>query len=183
MNTPYGRPGAFQLLNVLAPEECQRLVELSERLGYLKDAPVSLPREVRHNDNVTWVTDEETDRLIWSRVAHFCGQNPEWFHNQEAVGINARFRFYRYGPGDFFKPLLLSGDFDGGATRFFVPSDDQIASLRNRESLREVDVRTPAGGVFCFPHGRHPMHCLHSSQPIRTGTKYIIRTDMLFTLK
>ncbi|MCV6606340.1 MAG: oxidoreductase, partial [Porticoccaceae bacterium] len=40
-------PGAFQLLNVLSSEECQRLIELSAALGYLPDAAVSLPREVR----------------------------------------------------------------------------------------------------------------------------------------
>jgi len=51
-------PGAYQLLNVFSREECDRLIELTENLGYLKDAAVSLPREVRHNDNVTWVVEK-----------------------------------------------------------------------------------------------------------------------------
>ena len=29
-------------------------------------------------------------------------------------------------------------------------------------------------------HGHHPLHCLHSSAEITSGTKYIIRTDLLF---
>jgi hypothetical protein len=48
--------------------------------------------------------------------------------------------------------------------------------------MRQVDVRTPAGSVLCFPHGMHPLHCIHSSEPIFSGVKYIIRTDVLFEL-
>ena len=206
-------PGAFQLLNVFSEDECKRLIEISEGLGYLKDAAVSLPREVRHNDNVTWVTDEKTDQLIWQRVAHLSNSTPELFNHQRAVGINARFRFYRYSEGDFFKNhidgawpgsrvinnelignayddrysqmtflILLNDDFQGGATRFLVNADDPTRPARGNSSVREIDVRTPAGGVLCFPHGHHPLHCLHSSEPITEGTKYIIRTDMLFEL-
>ena len=43
-----------------------------------------------------------------------------------------------------------------------------------------VNIRTPKGGVLCFPHGLHPLHCLHSSNTITSGIKYIIRTDVLF---
>ena len=50
-------PGAFQLLNVLSISECRHFIELTEALGYLPDAAVSLPRSIRHNHNVTWVVD------------------------------------------------------------------------------------------------------------------------------
>jgi hypothetical protein len=206
-------PGTFQLLNVFTEEECKRFIEITESLGYLKDAAVSLPREIRHNDNLTWVTDEATDQLIWERVKHLTNNNPEMFDNQEAVGINARFRFYRYSEGDYFKNhidgawpgsrvvneelihnaypdrysqmtflILLNEDFEGGATRFLVNSEDPTRPARGNTSVEEVDIRTPIGGVLCFPHGHHPLHCLHSSQPISKGTKYIIRTDLLFTV-
>ncbi|MBL4799929.1 MAG: 2OG-Fe(II) oxygenase [Oleispira sp.] len=184
-------PGAFQLLNVFSKKECQAFIDTTEALGYLPDAPVSLARNIRHNDNVTWVVDETTDQLIWQRCGHL-------FEGQKAVGINARFRFYRYKEGDFFKfhtdgawpgsrvidqqlignaypdrysemtfLIYLSEDFDGGATRFRVNRND-------------VDIRTPAGSVLCFPHGTHPLHRVHSSVPITRGTKYIIRSDVLF---
>ena len=206
-------PGAFQLLNVFTEEECKRFIEITESLGYLKDAAVSLPREIRHNDNLTWVTDEATDQLIWERVKHLTNNNSEMFDNQVAVGINARFRFYRYSEGDFFKNhidgawpgsrvvneelihnaypdrysqmtflILLNEDFEGGATRFLVNSEDPIRPARGNVSVKEVDIRTPGGGVLCFPHGHHPLHCLHSSLPIFKGIKYIIRTDLLFKL-
>ncbi len=204
-------PGAFQLLNVLSPQEAQGFIDLSENLGYLKDAAVSLPREVRHNDNVTWVTDEQTDNLIWQRIKHLVNENPDMFNHKKPLGINARFRFYRYEQGDFFKDhidgawpgsrvidqslvhdaypdrfsqmtflILLNDDFSGGATRFLVNKDDPTQPARGQGNVQEVNVRTPTGGVLCFPHGRHPLHCLHGSQTITQGTKYIIRTDMLF---
>lgn len=204
-------PGAFQLLNVLSQEECIRLIELSENLGYLPDAAVSLPREVRHNDSMTWVTDETTDSLIWQRCQHLIKDKENYFQGRLATGINARFRFYRYSEGDYFKfhtdgawpgsrvidnqlitnaypdnfsemtfLILLSEDFDGGATRFRVNANDPLAPVRGATNLKDVDIRTPAGSVLCFPHGMHPLHRIHSSVPITRGVKYIIRTDILF---
>lgn len=197
-------PGAFQILNVLSREECERLIQISETLGYLEDAAVSLPRSVRHNHSLTWVVDEATDNIIWERSRPFMSDPAGIFDGKRPLGINARFRFYRYGEGDFFKPhidgdwpgsrvidrtlvgdaypdrwskmtflVLLSDEFEGGATEFWV----------NEPHFRQtskVGVRTPAGSVLCFPHGRHPMHCLHSSETITKGVKYIIRSDVLF---
>lgn len=206
-------PGAFQLLNVLSQEECQRLIQASEAMGYLPDAAVSLPRDVRHNDSLTWVVDKHTDSIIWNRVKHLMHDEQRVFDGKSALGINARFRFYRYSKGDYFKPhsdgswpgsrvlnnkliadsygdrfsqmtflILLSEDFDGGATRFLVNANDSSQPARRGDQITEVDIRTPAGSVLCFPHGMHPLHCIHSSEPIYKGVKYIIRTDVLFEL-
>ena len=198
-------PGAFQLLNVLTPTECEALINLSEGLGYLPDAAVSLPRDIRHNDNVVWITDEATDEILWRRIADAVCADLRPYHPHRPLGINARFRFYRYNTGDFFKPhtdgawsgsrvvngelhnnaypdrfsqmtllLFLNDDFEGGATRFLV-----------RDACnggKRIDVRTPAGGALCFPHGMHPLHCVHSSEPIIEGVKYIIRSDILFDI-
>ncbi|WP_444943159.1 oxidoreductase [Microbulbifer sp. ZKSA006] len=203
-------PGAFQLLNVFSQEECRRLIDISETLGYLPDAAVSLPRQVRHNDSLTWVVDEITEGLIWQRCRDLAQDLNGDFGGREAVGINRRFRFYRYGEGDFFQfhtdgawpgsriddnqlisngypdrysemtfLVLLSEDFEGGATRFRLNADDPLLQPR-RDSVVDIDVRTPAGAVLCFPHGMHPLHRVHSSTLITAGIKYIIRTDMLF---
>lgn len=195
-----GVPGAFQLLDVLDAGECDRLVALSESLGYLEDAAVSLPRDVRHNDSFTWVADDTTCDIVWRRCRALVVDDSDYNAGKAALGLNARFRFYRYREGDYFAPhtdgswpgsrvidgelvdnaypdrwsqfsflLFLSGGYEGGATRFHVGE-------------RRVDIRTPLGGVLCFPHGTHPLHCVHSSTPIANGTKYIIRSDVLFTL-
>lgn len=203
-------PGTFQLLNVLSAAECQQLIELSEGMGYLPDAAVSLPRAVRHNDNVTWVADAHTVDCLWQRCqASLVSLEHEHF-TKRPVGLNARFRFYRYREGDYFKPhtdgawtgsavvndelvndafgdrysqlsfvLFLSDDFSGGRTEFFVSPDIPNHPARDPHKANIVQVRTPRGAAICFPHGLHPLHCLHSSETIASGTKYIIRTDVL----
>ncbi len=206
-------PGAFQLFNVLKKNECKRLINISEQLGYLPDAAVSLPRSIRHNDSLTWIVDEQTDGLIWQRIAHVMDDRQAIFSGSKALGINARFRFYRYSPDDYFKPhsdgawpgsriidnelvanaypdrysqmtflILLSEDFQGGATRFMTNADYPTKPATAGDKINNVDIRTPAGSVLCFPHGMHPLHCVHSSMPITDGVKYIIRTDVLFEL-
>ena len=205
-------PGAFQLLNVLSRTECGQLVELSEKLGYLEDAAVSLPRAIRHNDSFTWVVDDDTNEIIWQR----CRQQLEahgYNAGKPACGINSRFRFYRYRPGDYFAPhtdgswpgsrvidgelidnaysdrwsqfsflLFLSENYEGGATRFYVSPGNPARPASKPDDAIVIDIRTPIGGALCFPHGVHPLHCMHASQEITKGIKYIIRSDILFEL-
>ena len=200
-------PGAFQLLDLLTAGECERLVELGETCGYLPDAAVSLGRDIRHNDSFTWIADDETCNLIWRRCRALVGQDGS---GKAALGLNARFRFYRYRVGDYFAPhtdgawpgsrivdgrlldnawpdrfsqltflLFISDGYEGGATRFYP---DREAALRRLEEADYVDLRTPRGGALCFPHGMHPQHCLHASTAITAGTKYILRSDVLYEL-
>jgi len=199
-------PGCFVLENVLTPGECDQFVRVTEEMGYHTDSPVSLPHHIRHNENVNWIVSKAVDRTIWRRSAPFIHES---VGRSVARGINARFRFYRYGTGDFFRfhtdgswpgsrvldgsvvddayapwhsaytyLILLSDDFDGGRTLFSVPG----ARGEGRDSTEGlvVGVRTPKGGVLCFPHGSHPLHCLHAGEAISRGWKYIIRTDVLF---
>ena len=207
-------PGAFQLLNVLSKEECQSLILAAEQLGFNQDAAVSLPRHIRHNDSLTWVVDETTESIIWQRCKPLLSDGINAVSGLVPVGINARFRFYKYGKGDYFKHhidgswpgsriingknihnaypdrwsqmtflMLLSEDFQGGDTQFLVNKDDATKPAKNGEDASIVNVRTPAGSVLCFPHGMHPLHCLHGSTAISQGIKYIIRTDLLFPIE
>lgn len=195
-----GVPGAFQLLDVLSGGECRQFVAITEALGYHTDAPVSLSYDVRHMCNVNWVVDESIDGPIWDRCRDVVAA---LVHGAVPVGLNARFRCYRYGVGDYFKPhtdgswpgsrvvdgrlqadaygdrwsqmtllLLLSEGYEGGRTVFHVPN--------KHGATDEVAVRTPQGAALCFPHGEHPLHCLHAGERITAGCKYMIRTDVLF---
>ena len=201
-------PGCFQLLNVLSETETEKIIQISEQLGYSEDSPVSLPHEVRHNESFNWVVSEAIDKTIWERTQHLV---TEVHGGKTAKGINARFRFYKYKEGDFFKPhtdgawpgsrvidnelihdayaglysqytylILLSEDYDGGSTQFFVDKNHSTKPAKKQEEIKVVNVKTPRGGVLCFPHGMHPLHCLHASEEITRGIKYIIRTDILF---
>jgi hypothetical protein len=195
-------PGCFILENVLSPSECDQFVHVTEAMGYHTDSPVSLAHHIRHNENVNWIVSEAIDGTIWRRSAPLVAEN---FRHTIARGINARFRFYRYGVGDYFQfhtdgswpgsrvrdgsviddayapwhsaytyLIFLSDDFDGGRTLF------RVSRGVGGSEVSVVGVRTPKGGVLCFPHGSHPLHCLHAGEKIARGQKYIIRTDILF---
>ena len=199
-------PGAFHLLDVLSDGECAQLISISDALGYHHDAPVSLPHHVRHNTNVNWVVDESVDGPIWNRCRHLI---PERVAGGAALGLNARFRFYRYREGDYFRPhtdgawpgsrvvdgrlvhdaygdrisqmtmlLFLSDGYAGGRTLFYLREPGGTPGA----GADVVGVATPKGAALCFPHGFHPLHCLHAGEPVDSGTKYIIRTDVLFAL-
>jgi hypothetical protein len=201
-------PGAFQLLNVLNTDEADAFIDQAEQLGFHKDSPVSLPYSIRHNDNLNWVVSEKIDQSIWQRSEKYV---TEKVNGQTAKGINARFRFYRYSIGDFFKPhtdgswpgsrvingelvanayphlysqfsylIFLNDDFEGGRTQFLVSKTNPNKPASSPIDTNIVSVTTPKGAALCFPHGMHPLHCVHSSEPISAGTKYIIRTDILF---
>jgi predicted 2-oxoglutarate/Fe(II)-dependent dioxygenase YbiX len=206
-------PGAFQLHNVLSTEECAQIIQAAETLGFTDDAAVSLPRSIRHNNNLTWVADDTTLDIIWQRSKGLFSDNSGHFGGKQPLGLNGRCRFYRYQQGDFFSThtdgswpgsrivdgqvisnayddrwsmytylIFLSDEYQGGHTQFLVNSENPDLPARGRATSKTVNVRTPAGSVLCFPHGTHPLHCLHSSEDIVSGTKYIIRTDVLFEL-
>ena len=191
-------PGVFQLHNVLSSEECEQFRLIVDTLGFHDDAPVSLPHSVRHMRNLNWLVDESICGTLFSRCQP---QLTELIGGAPSLGLNARFRFYRYQRGDYFKThtdgswpgsavvdgklqvdafgdrwsqltflLLLSGDYDGGHTRFYSEG----------ESGEAIPVHTPLGSALCFPHGGHPQHYPHAGEKIRRGVKYIIRTDVLY---
>lgn len=202
-------------------------VETFEELGFTEDAAVSLPRRIRHNSNVVWIADNSTLEILWDRLQDFFVENLEGeFLGRRPIGLNGRFRVYRYEQSDFFKYhtdgswpgtrvsktknasggldgnhydlihdgfpnqawslysilFFLTDDFEGGETEFLVQPVDPTHPADDVGSAKKIGVRTPVGGVLCFPHGEHPMHCLHSSTPITRGIKYIIRSDVLFEL-
>ncbi|MCM2129538.1 oxidoreductase [Larsenimonas rhizosphaerae] len=201
-------PGAFQLLNVLSSSEADNFVRMAEQMGFDQDSPVSLPHNVRHNHNVNWIVSEAVDSTLWARSRHLVTDKVD---GESAKGLNARFRFYRYETGDFFKPhsdgawpgsrvidnrivqdaypglmsqytylIFLSDGYEGGRTEFLVSKSNPGRPAQSRDDVTTVSVSTPKGGVLCFPHGQHPLHCIHSGELITSGAKYIIRSDILY---
>ncbi|KAG7345999.1 hypothetical protein IV203_005066 [Nitzschia inconspicua] len=103
-----GVPGAFQILNVLSKEEAKSMgttpqffIDIFEELGFTDDAAVSLPRKIRHNSNLVWISDDVTLDILWNRLDPFFVESAE-FLGRRPMGLNGRFRVYRYEEGDFF---------------------------------------------------------------------------------
>ncbi len=179
---------AMVVPRVFSEEECAALIRETEAHGYapasmrtMDDNAVMMPH-VRDNERVVRL-DAERAALVWDRIRSHV---PSPWRGQQAVGCNPMLRFYRYDTGQSFAKhtdeppycaptgeaslltclVYLSDGFDGGTTRLCTYSEPDE---------RAVDVVPVRGSCFLFEHS-----LLHSSTPLRTGRKYVMRTDVMF---
>lgn len=96
---------AFVIRGLLSPEECAAWIARAEGLGF-GDAPVHtllgerMKPSVRNNTRVILDSTDEADALF-ARCRHLlCDSEPH------PIGFNERLRFYRYEPGQYFRPHL-----------------------------------------------------------------------------
>ncbi|KAL7548773.1 hypothetical protein ACHAWF_017248 [Thalassiosira exigua] len=102
--------GSFLLENVLSPGECDRLIAAAETAGYRPDEPLAgQPGESTLANACVWMVDRKLERTIFDRVRRFLpsydakGEDGESFR---PLGLNRRFRFYRYVPGRYYRPHI-----------------------------------------------------------------------------
>jgi hypothetical protein len=172
----------FVIRGFLSPEECAQHIALSEARGY-EDAPITTGRgfvmrkDVRDNARVM-VDDPTLAAALWERAREFVPS--EWF-GWRAVGLNERFRYYRYNVNQRFAAhtdgyferdngershftfmVYLNEGFEGGATNFYL----------SRLPLRVVP---ETGLALVFFHRQ-----LHEGAPVERGRKYVLRTDVMY---
>ncbi len=168
----------------LSASECTAFITASESAGY-DDAPLTTAHgfvmrpDIRNNTRVIW-DDTPLAEKLWARLApHFS----ERFWELKPIGLNERFRFYRYDTGQRFAPhfdgsyrrengeesyvtllLYLNSDCEGGQTRLEVPSVEGV-----------LEVQPGAGLALLFAH-----RLLHEGAPVLAGRKYVLRTDVMY---
>ena len=182
------RDDFFVVHDFLTAAECERFIGMSESAGFA-DAPIStlggpvVHKAMRNNDRVM-LDDDALAVELWLRLKPFVGPHGSW----QPAGLNERFRFYRYDPGQRFywhfdgtyerSPLArsgltfmiyLNGGCTGGATEFdFRDSAEGPGS----DLLR---VTPEAGKALVFPHA-----VLHQGAEVTSGRKYVMRSDVMF---
>jgi len=178
----------YTVSEFLAPDECAAFVAQSEAAGY-GDAEVAgvVVKDFRDNDRVLF-DDAALAARLFGRALPFL---PPVIEGKVPVGFNERFRFYRYGPGQTFKPhvdgahhrfalrqaseltflMYLNDDFTGGETNFFF---DYALHLALGGRVR-FGVRPVRGTALVFRH-----RLLHEGAPVLTGRKYVLRTDVMY---
>ena len=172
----------FVIHGFFSPEECDRAIERSEQSGYA-DAPITtaagflMRKDIRDNARVM-NDDPDLAADLWQRARGLLA--PEWF-DWKLVGLNERFRYYRYDVGQRFARhtdgyfersngershftfmIYLNDGFEGGATAFHYC----------RPSLLVTPKR---GMALAFYH-----RLLHEGMPVVTGRKYVLRTDVMY---
>lgn len=160
----------------LSPEACRAEIARAEAIGFAP-APVTtgfgfvLMPDVRNNTRVMRDDVALADRLFASLAPRLEGACAR------PVGLNERFRYYKYGPtqcfrwhhdGSFRRPngeaseltfmVYLNDGFEGGATEF-----------------EDGSVEPRAGMAIVFTH-----RVRHQGAPVVRGTKYVLRSDVMF---
>lgn len=107
---------SFLLENVLHPTECDRLIAAAEIAGYKPDEPIAgQPGASILAHACVWMVDNKLERTIFDRVKEFLPLHYEEHHNGQGggvvetlqpLGLNRRFRFYRYVPGRYYRPHI-----------------------------------------------------------------------------
>jgi prolyl 4-hydroxylase len=162
-------------------EKCDEYILKSEDKGY-EVASVQTdngPRVVDHirNNNRVLHKDFGLAEEIWRTLQSHV---PNTIGDSEAIGLNELFRFYRYQPGQQFRKhrdqsyirnsqeasyytlmIYLNDDFKGGETTF----NDLIVSPKK-------------GTALIFYH-----YLEHAGTEVIEGTKYVLRTDIMYKIK
>lgn len=184
------RDDLFVIHGFLSLNECEQYISLSETAGF-GDAPINslggpvLRKHIRNNDRAI-IDDVDLAGSLWSRLAPVFPERPgSW----RPIGLNERFRFYRYDPGQHFDwhcdgcyerspreqsaftfMIYLNGGCAGGATEFNLRMEGGI-----RPDDRILRVQPEPGKALLFPH-----HMLHRGAPVAAGRKYVLRTDVMY---
>jgi predicted 2-oxoglutarate/Fe(II)-dependent dioxygenase YbiX len=178
------RDDLFVVYDFLSREECERFIALSEATGY-DDAPINalggpvVRKDVRNNDRVM-IDEPLLAAELWERLRPLF---PEQSRSREPVGLNERFRFYRYDPGQQFD-WHLDGSYDRSPTEqsaftVMVYLNGGVAGGTTEFRLlhgsdRTVKVQPEAGKALVFPH-----RVMHRGAPVEQGRKYVLRTDVM----
>ena len=169
----------FTISEFCAPDECDSYLRSSESLGF-GDAPIqtflgpAMAKEVRNNSRVI-LDDPSLARLIWERARPYV---PAMLAGHRAVGVNERFRFYRYDPGQTFR-WHRDGYFqrpDGERSRLTLMVYLNEDFTRGETRFEGVVIRPRTGMALLFTH-----QILHEGAEVQRGRKYVMRTDVMYS--
>jgi prolyl 4-hydroxylase len=163
----------------LPPDECTAIIRDVERRGF-GPAPITtafgfqMMPEVRNNTRVM-VDDVGQARRLWVRFRELVPLEP--IRGWKALGLNERFRYYRYTSGQAFR-----WHFDGAFVRnaaeqslltFMVYLNEGFGGGATEFEHRSIVPRT--GHAVVFDHGLR-----HQGAEVTHGTKYVLRSDVMF---
>lgn len=182
--------------NVVSKEFCASLIKKAENMGFL-------PADVRYNkttkrmenvrnnsriefDDTSLMLEVETQLIgLMGNDFPYIFTNPTLQKDVTYTRLNDHLRFYRYFPGEFFKPhkdggydvngqeslitlLLYLNDTDGGETVLMPDGFGKPETF--------IHINPKAGDVLLFEHP-----AWHEGRPVNSGEKYVLRSDVFYT--
>ena len=200
---------AVLLHHVLTLEECAELIDRAEEHG-LEDASIyDMSTNRAHRNCERYVMDDADRAECWyDRLVQALADTPVLAHKlrcapwttgnnsaagtgglKVALGLNERLRLLRYKQGQFFHAhndaAFVRGPDEG--TRSGETSHVTVLVYLNQKFKggqttfqgrgRYYDVRPRTGSVLLFEHG-----ILHEGKKVTQGKKYIVRTDIMYSM-
>jgi predicted 2-oxoglutarate/Fe(II)-dependent dioxygenase YbiX len=164
--------------DLLTPEECREYIELTEARGY-EAAPITtglgfeMRPDIRNNTRVI-IDDAGWAEALWRRSRD---EIPGFLRGRQAIGLNERFRFYRYDPGEQFAPHR-DGAYrrDNGEVSLLTFLVYLNEGFSGGETIVEGRPITPRRGLaLIFEH-----QLLHEGAAVTSGRKYVLRSDVMY---
>jgi len=167
--------------DALSPAECAAYIERI-RTGETELAPIAgkdggpeIDLAVRNNTRVMWDDEAESSALVARVGAHVPGR----LLDMTLLGGNPRIRLYRYGPGErhgthWDTVVHLEGGVRSLMTLVFYLNDDFTGGETDFPEL-ERRITPRAGRALIFQH-----RILHEAMRVESGTKFVLRTDILY---
>ena len=170
----------YSIENFFSKEECNRFIQRSESIGY-KEATINtergsqLVKHVRNNERVL-ITDDELAKDLWQRLSEFA---PAKIGKSIAVGLNELFRFYRYKPGQKFNRHLdesfIRNESEASYYTFMIYLNEEYTGGETVFDNITIEGKQGMGLIF--------LHSLpHEGAEVLKGTKYVLRTDIMYRL-
>jgi prolyl 4-hydroxylase len=171
----------FVIDKFFSEEECDHFIDVSEKIGY-QVATVETERgsvildKVRNNHRILY-RNEDLAVNLWKRLSEFA---PQKIGNSISVGLNELFRFYKYEAGQKFKKHIdesfIRNDNEASYYTFMVYLNDKFEGGETK--FDEISIKSGKGMALIFLHS-----IPHEGTEVRSGVKYVLRTDIMYTLK
>lgn len=173
-------PLVFSIHGVMTPDECGEMIARIEAEGPTA-APITtaagfvMRPDIRNNTRVMF-DDPALAARLFQRIAKTV---PAQLRERAPVGVNERFRCYRYEPGQRFAPHY-DGAFQRSATErseltFMVYLNEGFGGGQTAflEFGRRVQPRV--GSALLFQH-----MLFHEGCTVTEGVKYVLRSDVMY---
>jgi prolyl 4-hydroxylase len=176
----HSAPLVFGREGVMSAAECGELVTRIDAMSPAA-APITTSQgfvmrpDIRNNERVMF-DDVVLAAELFRRVE---GVVPARLFGRRALGVNERFRGYRYQPGQRFAP-----HYDGAFRRsgkeaseltFMVYLNEELTGGKTAFLDFDVEVTPKTGAALFFQH-----QLLHEGAEVKSGVKYVLRTDVMY---
>lgn len=173
--------GITTIDHFFSKKECEFWIEKSETIGY-EEASINqgeqqiIKKDIRNNERLIYESTELAAEL-WGKVKEFVLYETAY---GRACGLNERFRFYKYYPGQEFKPhqdgSFIRNIHEWSSFTFLIYLNDNLVGGETKFETSSIKPETGKAVIF-----RHEL--VHQGCKVIEGIKYVLRTDVMYQRK